>query len=108
MTEFDEIKGMSVEELAEFLLSYDSEWDVIETSDLKGFTKKSEAIDHEIEWLLSCTDDEKEKKRFCKNCKHYFDYCNEAKPICTMFLVGYDTAYIPEPYDYCSKWEQSK
>ncbi len=60
MTNFERIKGMSVEELAEFLLEWDWEFEFWITSDGKTFleNEKEFAILYEIKWLESECDSE--------------------------------------------------
>lgn len=60
MTNFERIKRMSVEELAEFLLEWDCEFTFWITSDGETFleNEKESAILHEIKWLESECDAE--------------------------------------------------
>lgn len=60
MTNYEKIKGMSVEELAEFLLVWeyvDEIWIASDGSEFDSFDKET-AISHEIKWLESECDAE--------------------------------------------------
>ena len=54
MTNYDQIRNMSVEDMAEFLMRWDEDWEEWVVSDGTKFNDGDydKALAHEIKWLL--------------------------------------------------------